>query len=88
MKLLILILVGYLGYRAFKSWMVSNTSSGRSVAGKDAGAIDDIMVKDPFCEVYFPKRNGVHLRHAGEDLYFCSTESRDKFLAERSASKT
>jgi YHS domain-containing protein len=64
--------------------MASNAPSGRSVSGKATGEIDDIMIKDPYCEVYFPKRTGVHLKHAGEDLYFCSADCRDKFLAERS----
>jgi YHS domain-containing protein len=38
------------------------------------------MIKDPFCEIYFPKKDGVHLRIDGKDLYFCSEECRDKFL--------
>jgi YHS domain-containing protein len=41
--------------------------------------IDDEMVKDPFCGVYFAKRDGVLLRHQGQDLYFCSEDCRDKF---------
>ncbi|MBW1728928.1 MAG: hypothetical protein JRI63_11780 [Deltaproteobacteria bacterium] len=47
---------------------------------KTAGEIDDVMIKDPFCEIYFPKKDGVHLRINGKDLYFCSKECRDKFL--------
>ena len=81
MKLLILLLIAYLGYRGLKSWMLKNMPSEKSVSGRAAGEIDDVMVKDPFCEVYFPKRNGVHLRHQGADLYFCSTDCKDKFLA-------
>jgi YHS domain-containing protein len=42
---------------------------------------DDIMVKDPFCNTYFPKRSGVHLHYKGQDLYFCKTECRDGFIA-------
>ena len=48
-------------------------------------AIDDIMVKDPFCGVYFPKRSGVILRKDGEVLYFCSAECRNAFEASRQA---
>jgi YHS domain-containing protein len=61
-----------------------NALSGK----KPPGQIDDIMVKDPFCDVYFPKREGIHLNINGEDLYFCSTECRDKFIASRSGTKT
>ena len=81
MKLLILLLIAYLGYRGLKSWMLQNMPSDKSVSGRASGEIDDVMVKDPFCEVYFPKRNGVHLRHQGGDLYFCSTECKDKYIA-------
>ena len=83
MKLLILLLIAYLGYRGLKSWMRQNVSSGKPVSGGASGEIDDVMVKDPYCEVYFPKRNGVRIRHDGEELYFCSTQCRDRFLEER-----
>lgn len=43
--------------------------------------IDDVMIKDPFCEVYFPKREGHHLKYNGKDLYFCSSACREKFIA-------
>ena len=82
MRLLIIIAVAYLAYRALKSWMLQNASTKKNVAGETAGEIDDVMVKDPFCQAYFPKRNGVRLKANGEDLYFCSQECRDKFVAE------
>ncbi|RLC13066.1 MAG: hypothetical protein DRI57_16995 [Deltaproteobacteria bacterium] len=41
------------------------------------------MIKDPVCEVYFPKRDGVHLSVDGQDVYFCSEECRDKFMESR-----
>ena len=87
MKLLILLLVAYLGYRGLKSWMAKNMPTDNTVSGGASGEIDDVMVKDPFCEVYFPKRNGVRLRHHKEELFFCSVECRDKFLAEQSQAK-
>jgi len=83
MRLLIIIAVAYLAYRALKSWMLQNASTKKTVAGETAGEIDDVMVKDPFCQAYFPKRNGVRLKANGEDLYFCSQECRDKFVEVR-----
>ncbi len=83
MKLLILLAIVYLGYKALKSWMLQNTAMGKTVSQKATGEIDDVMVKDPFCEVYFPKRNGVHLRVEGKDLYFCSTRCRDQFVQKK-----
>ncbi len=88
MRLLILLGIIYLVYRALKSYFKSsglfqNTSSQKPVSGSDkiAGEIDDVMIKDPYCEVYFPKRNGVHLKVDGKDLYFCSKKCKDKYLA-------
>jgi YHS domain-containing protein len=55
------------------------TGSGESAgSGKE---LDDIMFQDPYCEVYFPKQSGYHVKNEGEDLYFCSKECRDKFMA-------
>ena len=79
-RFIILIVVGYVAYRALKAWMFPNDSASKSVSGKAAGKIDDVMIKDPFCEAYFPKRNAVHLNFGGKDLYFCSTECKTKYI--------
>ena len=84
MRLIILVVLIYLCYRVVKSWMMQNKSPQKTVFGKAAEEIEDDMVKDPFCEVYFSRRDGVHLKDNGEDLYFCSTECRDKYIASRS----
>jgi YHS domain-containing protein len=60
--------------------MLQNTATKKTVAGENTGKIDDVMVKDPFCQAYFPKRNGLRLKVNGEDLYFCSQQCRDKFV--------
>ncbi len=83
-RFLILLGIGYFGYKIIRFWILQHTSLNRPISSKSAGQIDDIMVKDPYCEVYFPKREGVHLNIDGEDLYFCSKECRDKFIAARS----
>jgi uncharacterized protein len=83
MRLLIIIGLAYLAYRALKSWMFQNVSAKRTVGREATGEIDDVMVKDPFCKAYFPKRNAVHLKADGEDFYFCSKECRDRFVEMR-----
>ena len=60
--------------------MLQGRPSQNTVSNKTAGEIADVMIKDPFCEIYFPKKDGVHLRFEGKDLYFCSKECRDKFV--------
>ncbi len=84
MKLLAFLILIYLGYRLARGYLSPKT---RRVAPGDtrpqAGEIDDVMVKDPTCGVYFPKRDGIRLPHQGEDLYFCGPACRDRFLARR-----
>jgi hypothetical protein len=84
MRLLIFLAIVYLGYRALKSWMFKHVNFEKTGTGKSTGEIDDIMVKDPYCEVYFPKRNGIRVRIDGEYHFFCSTECRDKYMSSRS----
>jgi YHS domain-containing protein len=67
--------------------MFPAASSSRSVSRKTATEIDDVMIKDPFCEAYFPKRNGIHLNFGGKDLYFCSNQCKDKYLVAHSEEK-
>ena len=55
----------------------------KTVSGKASGQIDDVMIKDPYCEAYFPKRKAVHLNVKGNDFYFCSKECRDNYLADQ-----
>jgi YHS domain-containing protein len=86
-RFIILSIVAYLLYRSIKSWIFPAASSRRSVSSKTASEIEDVMIKDPFCEAYFPKRNGVHLNFGGKDLYFCSNQCKDKYFAERSGKK-
>ena len=87
-RIIILLIVGYVLYRSIKSWMFPGGSSSRPVAGGAATEIDDVMIKDPFCEAYFPKRDAVHLNFEGQDLFFCSTQCKDKFLAAHSGKET
>jgi hypothetical protein len=83
-KILILLAVGYLLYRAMKSWMFPDARPRKNVSAKGAGQIDDVMIKDPYCETYFPRRDAVHLNLSGNDLYFCSKECRDQYMARQS----
>jgi YHS domain-containing protein len=86
-KFLILFGVGYLLYRAMRSWMSPDARPKKNVSGKATGEIDDVMIKDPYCGAYFPRRDAVHLHFGGNDLYFCSKECRDQFMARQSKEK-
>jgi hypothetical protein len=82
-RLIAFALIAYVAYRIARRWIVGRTRS-TPVNGTDPGRIDDVMVKDPQCGVYFPRRDGVALQHAGRDLLFCSRDCRDRFITTNS----
>jgi len=88
MRLLVLLGLLYLCYRFLKSWVLKEKSSQKVVFGKKSGEIDDVMVQDPLCGIYFAKRDGVSLNIGGKDLYFCSTECKEKFLEKQAGKET
>ena len=80
MRLIIIILLVYLGYRALKFWVRQSLSGGPGDAQGSPREIDDVMIKCPACEVYFPRREGIPHTVGGRDLSFCSPECRDHYL--------
>ena len=82
MKLLVMIAIAYLAYRAVKSWLLRNLQvPGQN--GSQNPKIDDVMVKDPVCGIYFPQREGVELHDDGQRLTFCSQACRDQYLEDK-----
>ena len=82
-KLIMLAALVYFGFKAVKRLILSGSFSNLERDGNSVSEIDDIMVKDPYCQIYFPRRNGIHLHFNGEDLYFCSPECRDNFIKDK-----
>lgn len=78
MRLLIIIGLLYLLFRVVKKKI---GDFGASSFETPTDEIDDIMVKDPICETHIPRRESIHVRHRGEDYFFCSPECRDRFVA-------
>ena len=82
MRILILIILAYLAFRVVKTMIGSSSgTSGQRMQDRETlDAVDDVMVKDPLCETYFPKKNGVKAVIKGETVYFCSEKCRDEYL--------
>ena len=62
------------------SFPLDLSSPPRTPEQEGLTTVDDVMVKDPFCETYFPKRDGIKKVIGGQTYYFCSIECRDKYL--------
>ena len=85
-RFLVILGLIYLGLRALKTLMgppgQGDSRFRRPGSRGSTGAnlpVTDEMLKDPYCEVYFPRKEGVPLEFKGETLYFCSTRCRDAY---------
>jgi YHS domain-containing protein len=83
-KLIILAGVGYIFYRALKSWIIAGGERLRDDGARPPAEVDDVLVQDPVCHTYIAQRSSVQLREGGEVLHFCSTQCRDRYLKEHS----
>lgn len=79
-RLIIYIILFYLGYQALRRWLAGPRISDIRPDSHAVHPVDDVMVKDPQCGVFFPKKEAVHLRHGGQDLFFCSEKCKDDYL--------
>ena len=79
-RLIVVFAVIYLGFKLSKSLGHIGFRSSKTPDGENLGKIDDVMLQDPHCNVYFVKSSGVELKEKGERLFFCSTRCRDDYL--------
>ena len=51
------------------------------IAGKRRNHIgtEEVMVKDPECGIYVPKRDAIASSFEGQSLYFCSEDCLDRY---------
>jgi hypothetical protein len=89
-RFLVILVLIYVGLRALKA-LVNPPGRGEPRGGHQGAygpssdsnlPVTDEMLKDPHCGVYFPRKEGVPLKIAGETRYFCSTRCRDAYRDE------
>ena len=81
-----LILVGIIIYGCFKILnaaikKISMNAARASQMNANQGSVENLMIQDPVCQVYFTKTNGVRHLMGGKELWFCSEDCRDKYLS-------
>jgi YHS domain-containing protein len=76
MRILILLLLGYLLYRVVRRYLTGGQTVRQQ--GGNEGSIDE-MVQDPVCKTYVPLREAEKRVFGGETYYFCSTDCADEF---------
>lgn len=80
LKFIVLALVGYIFYRALKSWMIGSGPRPQDIDGRGPTDVDDVLVQDPVCKTYIAQRNSIQLRQDGKVVSFCSTQCRDRYV--------
>ncbi len=81
-KLLFFLVITYFCYKILKS-TVKTLDSGKarpSQVNAGRGNIENIMIQDPVCKVYFARKDGVCHLIGGKEFCFCSEECRDRYL--------
>jgi len=76
LRLLILILLFYVGWRMVRGWF--GKKRRETSVNKDSDP-QDVLVEDPVCHVLVPKHQALRVRREGETYYFCSEQCCDQF---------
>ncbi|MBI9074849.1 MAG: hypothetical protein JEZ02_05495 [Desulfatibacillum sp.] len=82
LKFIIFAGLGYLVYKALAG--PGPEKSRPRMDSSQPKQIDDVMVQDPVCKVYFPRREGVTARVDGQIIHFCSEECMEKYFKQNS----
>nr|WP_321465910.1 YHS domain-containing protein [uncultured Desulfobulbus sp.] len=77
-RLLILGLLVYLGWRMFRRGG-KRPPSAVSPESSPENDPQDVLVEDPVCHVLIPKHQALRLRKGGVTYYFCSERCCDTF---------
>ncbi|OGF63569.1 MAG: hypothetical protein A2Y62_22195 [Candidatus Fischerbacteria bacterium RBG_13_37_8] len=77
------VLLGWIIVKIFRAFSKKHRSATARDFFQDKKKVveDDKLVKDPFCNTYFPKDKALVLNYLGEFYYFCSEDCRDKFVS-------
>ena len=88
--LLLLALIYWAGRSLWKDLKTFKTRKKRSQGPSGAGEnprlpVSDVLVQDPVCGVYCPKKKALTAIYRGKVYNFCSEECRQKFLQEKAS---
>jgi uncharacterized protein len=78
LRLLLLTLIIYLGYRLFKNFFLAIPKQGTDISAARSRRGED-MVLDPQCGTYLPRGDALEGTVAGKKHHFCSKECRTAY---------
>ncbi len=82
-RLLILAILFYILYRLLIAGAKKKKNRAASAAKGGELPRQDVLVEDPVCHTYIPKKQAIVYTDGNESHYFCSNTCRDNFLAEK-----
>ncbi|MDX1776849.1 MAG: YHS domain-containing protein [Desulfobulbales bacterium] len=85
LRLLIIGLLIYLLIRLLTRSGRKKVRFGRQGSAAPGGTARDMLVEDPVCHTYIPKRQAVQLHHDKKMYYFCSNKCCKMFLKNKGA---
>ncbi len=71
-RLLLGLALGYLIYRVVRQFSHSLGLGGRPTPGQPRSLEPDVLVQDPVCQTFIPKREALKVHKDGQDYFFCS----------------
>lgn len=88
LQLALLAVLVWFGVRTFRRWM-RNKRQAQVQAGRRPSSrqVMDVMVQDPQCGTYLPRRDAVRAWVKGQEQFFCSKACRDACLAGKEPAK-
>jgi len=77
-RLIIALLVGYLAYSVYKKvrQLLSQGSSGPRVTRPKE---PEVLVQDPVCGTFIPRKEALKFQKDGQDYFFCSEGCLQRF---------
>lgn len=78
LRIVILAILFYLLYRLLTGGKKKSPSNYRGSL-----PAQDVLVEDPVCHTYIPKKQAVSVKKDGAEHFFCSNECLDKFIANK-----
>ncbi|MDH3347051.1 MAG: YHS domain-containing protein [Desulfobulbaceae bacterium] len=81
LKLLVLAVFFYIGWRLVRKSLFPNINNHAepTVRSDNMDKVKDILVEDPVCHTFVPKKDAIRLRYEGRTYYFCSEACCDSF---------
>ena len=85
LRLVIIGVLLYILYRLLVGPRKEKVSDHKSGAVSTGGDVQDVLVEDPVCHTFIPKRQAVQLHHDKKMYYFCSEKCCENFLKQKGA---